>query len=195
MEETVALLASNSHPNLLHPDQSLLVVVDMQEPLLRALHDSERVVDNVRRLIQGASVVRVPVITTTQNADKLGAVAPQIKALLPPTLLPLDKMTFSCYASPSFASEVKRSDRKQIVLCGVEAHICVCQTALELAAAGFQVHVAGDATSSRTEANWRLGLDKMRQSGVLLTSVEMALYEWLREAGTPEFREILKLVK
>src|SRR5579862_3811809 len=108
IEETAALLASNSHLNLLHPDQSLLVVVDMQEPLLRALHDSERVVDNVRRLMQGASVVRVPIITTTQNAEKLGTVAPPIRALLSPILPPFDKMTFSCYASPSFASEVKR---------------------------------------------------------------------------------------
>lgn len=185
----------NSHPNLLHPDQSLLVVIDMQEPLLRALYNAEQVTNNIRLLMKGMQALRVPIIGTTQNAEKLGGVAPFIKTLLPPRLPPFDKMTFSCYASPAFASEVKRSGRKQIVLCGVEAHICVCQTALELAAAGFQAHVVADAVSSRTESNWRLGLDKMRQSGILLTSVEMALYELLREAGTPEFREILKLVK
>jgi nicotinamidase-related amidase len=167
----------------------------MQESLVNALYAPEALLANARALLQGANVLRLPVISTTQNAEKLGPIAPPIQALLPPLLPPFDKLTFSCYSAPSFASEIKRAGRKQVLLCGAETHICVSQTALELSAAGFQVHVVTDAVSSRTQANWRLGLDKLRQSAILHTSVEMALYELLREAGTPEFREILKIVK
>ncbi len=189
------MLGPNSHPYLLHHDQTIVVVIDMQETLLHAIHNGEQLQQNVRTLLQGINILRVPVVSTTQYTEKLGPIAPPIKSLLPPLLPPFDKMSFSCYGSPAFASELQRAGRKQVLLCGAETHICVSQTALELVAAGFQVHVAIDAVSSRTEANWRLGLDKMRQSGVLQTSVEMALYELMREAGTPEFREILKIVK
>ena len=130
-----------------------------------------------------------------QNQDKIGDVIPEIKHLLPPLIPPFDKLAFSCLANPAFASELQRSGRKQILLCGIEAHICVCQTALELTAAGYQVHVAADAVSSRTEEDRRVGLEKMRQSGVISSSVETALFEMLEQAGTPDFREILKLVK
>ena len=189
------MLAPNHHPNLLHPDHTIVAVIDMQESLLCTLYNTESFQANVRTLLKGINALRLPVIGTTQNADKLGPLAPAISALLPSLLPPFNKLTFSCYSSPSFESEIRRAGRKQVLLCGIEAHICVSQTALELAAAGFQVHVAVDAVSSRTEANWRLGLDKMRQSGILHTSVEMALFELLREADTPEFREILKIVK
>jgi len=189
------LLAPKQHPNLLHVDSTILVVIDMQEPFLRALYERERVIENVRALMKGANVLRLPTIGTTQYQEKLGGVIPEIKELLPPLLPPFDKLCFSCYSDPAFQSEIQRSGRKQVLLCGVEAHICVNQTAHELIAAGFQVHAVADAISARTESNWRLGLDKMRQGGVLLSSVEMALFEMLHEAGTPEFREILQIVK
>ncbi len=189
------MLASKHHPNLLHQDNAQLIVIDMQEPFLRNIFEQERVIANVSALIQGATVLRLPIVSTTQYAERMGGVAPDIQKLLPPLHSPFDKLTFSSYASPAFVSEVQRAGRKQVVLCGVESHICVCQTALEMTAAGFQVHVAVDAVSSRTEANWRLGIDKMRQGGVLMSSVESALYEMLHEAGTPEFRDILKIIK
>ena len=189
------MLASKNHPNLLHADNTLIAVVDMQEPFLRTIFERERVIANVSALIQGATVLRVPVVATTQYAERMGGVIPEIQKILPPLRPAIDKMTFSSYAAPAFTSEVQRSGRKQILLCGVESHICVCQTALEMTAAGFQVHVATDAVSSRTEANCKLGVDKMRQGGVLISSVESALYEMLHEAGTPEFRDILKIIK
>jgi nicotinamidase-related amidase len=189
------VLAPKSHPNLLHVEQTILVVVDMQEPFLRHIYEPERVVQNVCTLMQGANTLRVPVIATTQYAEKMGDLLPQIKKLVPSQLPPFDKMRFSCYGDPAFASEINRSGRKQILLCGVESHICVSQTAHELLAAGFQVHVAADAISSRSDTNWRLGIEKMRQAGVLLTSVEGALYELMEVAGTPEFKELLKLIK
>jgi nicotinamidase-related amidase len=184
-----------SHPNLLFAENTILVVIDMQEPFLRTIFERERVQTEVCRLIQGMSALRVPVISTTQYAERMGDLIPEVKRLLSPLLPPFDKMSFSACDSAAFVSEVTRSGRKQVALCGVESHICVSQTAHDLVAAGFQVQVVTDAVSSRTEANWRLGLDRMRQGGVLLTSVEAALYELLQVAGTPEFRQVLELVK
>ncbi len=194
-KELIPLLQQKMHPNLLHADQTVLIVVDMQEPFLRTIFERERVLQNVCALMRGAAVLRVPIISTTQYAEKMGEVVPEVKTLLPPLRPPFDKMAFSAYADSGFAAEMHRAGRKQALLCGVEAHICVSQTAHDLLAAGFHPHVAGDAVSSRSETNWRLGLDKMRQSGVALSSVETALYELLHEAGTPEFRDILKIIK
>ncbi|MCS6775246.1 MAG: isochorismatase family protein [Chloroherpetonaceae bacterium] len=184
-----------NHLHLLHPDNTLLVVIDMQEPFLGAIFERERLIKNVTTLMRGMNVLRIPVVTTTQYAKRMGGVIPEIRQCLPPLVTPFDKMSFSCMASPAFASEIQRSGRKQIVLCGVESHICVSQTAHDLIAAGFQVHLAVDAISSRTEVNYRVGVDKMRQGGVILGTVESVLYELLYEAGTPEFREVLSLVK
>lgn len=186
---------TKSHPHLLQSTDTIFVVVDVQQSLMRSVCEAERLNDNIRILLRGMHVLRVPVVATTQNAAKLGDVVPEIKSLLPTLLPPFDKMGFSCCSSPGFDSEIRRSGRKQVLICGVEAHICVSQTAHDLAAEGLQVHVVADAVSSRTELNCRIGLDKMRQAGILLSSTEMALFELLHEAGTPEFRDILKLVK
>lgn len=183
------------HPNLLQADNTLLVVIDMQEPFLRNLHERERVMQNIPALIQGCSTMRVPIVVTTQYAEKMGDLHPAVRSILSNRVTPHNKMGFSCCSSPAFVSELQRSGRKQILLCGVETHICVSQTAHDLIGLGFQVHAVADALASRSEENWRLGLDKMRQGGVVLSSVEMALYELLQEAGTPEFRQILGLIK
>ncbi len=184
-----------THPNLLSADQTILVVIDMQEPFLRTIHERERLLQNVRILMQGANILRVPIVATTQYAEKMGEIIPELKRLLPTQLPPFDKMTFDCLGSLGFDSEIRRSGRRQVLLCGVETHICVSQTAHGLAAAGLQPHIVADAVSSRSETNWRFGLEKMRQCGTLISSVEMALYELLHQSGTEDFREILKLIK
>ena len=189
------MLTSKSHPQMLHPDETIIVVVDMQEPFLRVIHERERVVKNVCALLRGAKILRVPIVSTVQNLKAMGDVISEVKARLPPLLPPFDKMTFSCYADPGFASEISRSGRKQVLLCGVESHICISQTALGMLDAGYQVHVCTDAVSSRTVENWRMGIEKIRQAGGLVTSVESALFEMLQEAGTADFREILEIVK
>lgn len=186
---------SRSHPGVLHTDDALVVVVDMQEPFLRTIHLKEQLVERVRVLLQGAAILRLPIISTTQYAERMGGVVSEIKRLLPQLRPPFDKMTFSCWQDTAFASEVERSGRRQIVLCGIETHICVSQTAHELIAAGYAVHVVADAVSSRTEFNWRIGLERMRDSGAVVTSVEMGLFELLHESGTPEFKQILNLIK
>jgi nicotinamidase-related amidase len=183
------------HPHLLNRDAVLVMVVDMQEPFLRNIYDRENLIENVRLFLQVSKVMRLPVISTTQYLRRMGDIIPEIKEMLPPLSTPFDKLDFSCFRSPAVSSEVQRSGCKQILLCGVEAHICVSQTAHDLTAAGYQVHVLADAVSSRKEVNWRIGLDKMRQGGVLLSSVELAIYEMLEQAGTPEFKEIVQIVK
>lgn len=189
------LVRSNRHPDLLRLGDTVLVVVDMQEPLLRVIWERERVIKNTAILIAAAKILRVSIVPTLQNEEKLGGILPEIASKLPPQCYPFNKMSFSCLADNACASEIQRSGCKQILLCGVETHVCVSQTAHDLLAQGYQVHVAADAVSSRTPSNWEIGLERMRRAGVFITSTEMALYELLNEAGTPEFREILQLVK
>lgn len=185
--------SSRIHPHIAQSGQAILIVIDMQEPFLRAIYERERVVANVSRLIRGAKVLRVPAISTVQNQKAMGDVIPELRPLL--SSPPLDKMTFSCYADRRFVTEVGRSGRRQAILCGVESHICVCQTALAMIDAGFQVQVCADAVSSRTAENWQVGIDKVKQAGGLATATESVLYEMLQEAGTADFRGILQIVK
>lgn len=182
------------HPHLLCADQTLVMVVDMQAPFLQSIFERERLLRHIALLISGANILKTPILGTTQYAQRMGEIVPEIREKLP-AIAVRDKMAFSCYADPQIADEVDKMGRKQILLCGVESHICICQTAHDLLAAGYQVHVVADAISSRTEANWKLGLKKMKQGGALISSVELALYEMMEEAGTPAFREILSLVK
>ena len=189
------MLAPRAHPHLLHPDETILIVVDMQEPFLRHIHERERLVKNVCALLKGTRILRVPAVGTVQNYKAMGDLIPEVRSLLPPLLPPFGKMTFSAFADPGFASEVNRSGRRQALLCGVESHICISQTALGMIAAGYQVHICADAVSSRTPENWRLGIEKIRQAGGLVTSTEAVLFELLQEAGTADFREILEIVK
>ncbi len=184
---------ANTHPHLLRADTALLVVVDMQEPFLRNLFERDRVIGNVCTLLEGAKVLGLPVIATTQVAERMGGVIPEVQERLGNAPV-LDKLAFSCWGDP-FRQELRQKNRSQILLCGVEAHICVSQTAHDLMAAGYEVHLVEEAVSSRSESNTRIGFEKMRQSGVVPASVESALHELLRRAGTPAFREILKIIK
>ncbi len=184
------------HPHILRREDALLVVVDMQEPFLRGIHDQEALIGNVRLLIQTAAILSVPILPTVQYAERMGGLVSEIAQALPADVCsPLDKLCFSCVSNDAFQSALAASRRRQVLLCGVETHICVSQTALGLAAQGYQVHVAADAVSSRSLEKHKLGMERMRDSAVLPCAAEAAVYELLREAGTPEFKEILKLVR
>jgi len=184
------------HPHILRRENTLLVVVDMQEPFLRGIHGRERLVANVRLLIEAAAVMQVPVIPTVQYAERMGRVVPEVTQAFHDTpCVPVDKMCFSCMGVEGFLDGLASFGRRQILLCGVETHICVSQTALDLASQGYQVHVAADAASSRSLEKHKLGMERMRDSAVLPCAAEAAVYELLREAGTPEFKAILTLVK
>ena len=184
------------HPHILRREQTLLVVIDMQEPFLHVMHERERLTANVRLLIQAAAILGVPVIPTTQYAERMSGVVPEIAEMLSGHFVaPLDKLCFSCAGSDAFQAALAASQKSQILLCGVETHICVSQTALDLTQQGYQMHVAADAVSSRTLEKHKLGMERLRDSHVLPCAAEAAVYELLREAGTPEFKAILPLVK
>lgn len=183
------------HSQILQAHRSVLVVVDMQEPFLRSIYERERIVERCRLLIQSANILKVPVIATLQYAQKMGGVVPDIAEVLPEGCAPIDKMYFSCYGSEPFRMALMATGRTQVVLCGVESHICVMQTALDAQSAGFHVQVPEDAVSSRSRENWQIAMHRLRHAGIVVTCAESVVYEWLVQAGTDEFRQILPLVK
>jgi nicotinamidase-related amidase len=185
------------HPYLLGRDTCALVVVDMQAPFLNAIFERERLTKNVLLLCRAAALLNVPAIATVQYAERMGGLVPEVADALPSGTadLALDKMCFSCAGSDAFLDALAQTGRRQILLCGLETHICVSQTAHDLLHAGYQVHVAADAVSSRTLEKHKLGMERIRDAGARPCAAEAAVYEWLREAGTPEFKEILKLVR
>ncbi|MGA7136526.1 MAG: hydrolase, partial [Terriglobales bacterium] len=170
----------------LEADQCALIVVDMQEKLLPPIWEKERLLRNVQLLIRLAGILKIPALVTTQYAKGLGNTVPEIASMLPDTP-PIDKLMFSCFGSDAFCSLLKRlpGQRTTVLLCGMETHICVMQTAMGALREGYLVHVACDAVSSRTELNWRIGLDRMRSAGAILSSTEMMIYELLRSSGAP----------
>ena len=180
----------------LEAEQCALIVVDMQEKLLPPIWEKERLVRNVQLLIRLAGIVKIPALVSTQYAKGLGNTVPDIASMLPDTK-PIDKLMFSCFGSDVFCSLLKRlpGQRTTVLLCGMETHICVMQTALGALRDGYLVHVAADAVSSRTELNWRIGLDRMRAAGAIVSSAEMMIYELLRSSGAPAFREMLPHLK
>ena len=176
----------------LNAQECALIVIDIQERLLPPIYEKERLVRNSPLLIRLANILSMPVVLTTQYVKGLGAVVPEIASLLP-ELKPLDKLEFGCFGNSEFCSNVARlRGRNTLLLCGMETHICVLQTALGALNQGHLVHVAADAVSSRTELNWKLGLERMRDAGAVISSTEMMIYELLGKSGSPEFKEMLK---
>jgi nicotinamidase-related amidase len=180
----------------LEPDQCALLVIDIQEKLLPPIWEKDRLVRNAQMLIRLAGILKIPALVTTQYTKGLGNTVPEIAVLLPETPT-IDKLMFSCFGSDAFCSMLKRlpGQRTTVLLCGMETHICVMQTALGALREGYLVHVAADAVSSRTELNWRIGLERMRAAGAILSSTEMMIYELLRSSGAPAFKELLPYLK
>jgi nicotinamidase-related amidase len=180
----------------LQAEQCSLVVVDIQERLLPPIFEKDRMVRNSQLLIRLANVLKMPVLATTQYVKGLGPIIPDIASLLPPTPA-INKMEFGCFGSDEFCSAVKSlpGNRNTLLLCGMESHICVTQTALGALNAGYLVHVASDAVSSRSEWNWKIGLRRMEAAGAVISSTEMMLYELMRASGTAVFKEMLQHLK
>jgi nicotinamidase-related amidase len=180
----------------LNPSQCALIVIDIQEKLLAPIFEKERLVRNAQLLIRLAGVLKMPTLLSTQYSKGLGQTVPEVASLMPETQS-VEKVAFSCFGSDVFCSAVKRlpGNRNTLVLCGMESHICVAQTALAALREGYLVHVASDAVSSRTEWNWRVGLERMRSAGAVISSTEMAMYEALGSAGSSEFKAMLQYIK
>ncbi|WP_434618776.1 hydrolase [Azospirillum sp. B2RO_4] len=180
---------------ILRAQESVLVVVDVQERLLPAIHDSERVVRNAAMLLKGAAALSVPVLVTEQYPRGLGPTVEAVRAHLPEGTPVIEKITFGSTGEPAFNAAVEALNRRQIVLCGTEAHVCVMQTALGLRQQGHAVYLVADAASSRTPANHAMALERMRAAGVTIVTTEMVLFEWMERAGTPVFKVVSALVK
>jgi nicotinamidase-related amidase len=180
----------------LESDQCALVVVDIQERLLPPIFQKEQLVRNSKLLIRAAGVLKIPAIVSTQYAKGLGKTLPEIASLLPETEA-IDKDRFSCFGSEIFCTLLKRlpGTRNTLLLCGMESHICVAQTALAALREGYLVHVASDGVSSRTEWNWKIGLERMRAAGAVISSTEMMIYELMRSSSSPAFKEMLPHLK
>jgi nicotinamidase-related amidase len=173
-----------------------LIVVDIQDKLLPPIFQKEQLVRNSQLLIRAAGILNIPAIVSTQYAKGLGGTVPEIASLLPDTEA-IDKNLFSCFGSDVFCTLLKRlpGNRNTLLLCGMESHICVMQTALAALRDGYLVHVASDAVASRTEWNWKIGLDRMRAAGAVISSTEMMIYELMRSSTTPAFKQLLPYLK
>ena len=179
---------------MLQKEQTLLVLVDVQGRLAEIVHESEQVLENMARLIQGLQLLEVPIIWLEQYPEGLGETADRLKQHLDHQE-PVRKMTFSACRSPEFIEKLEATGRTQVLVAGIETHVCVYQTAAMLNEREYEVEVIADAVSSRTKQNKEIGLAKMRHLGIAPTSVEMALYELMEAAGTETFKKMLKIIK
>ena len=179
---------------MLQRDNTALVLIDIQGKLATLMHERQALYRNLEILVRGARALELPVLWVEQYPKGLGPTIPEITRLLPDQT-PLAKTCFSACGLPAFARQLQQTRRRQILLAGIETHICVYQTARDLLAAGYHVETVTDAVSSRTAENRQVGLRRMAAAGAQLTSVEMCLFELLGAAGGPVFKEIAGLVK
>lgn len=179
-------------PELMSREDTALLVVDVQTKLLALIAGHERLVWNIRRLIDGAKTLGLPVLGSEQYPQGLGPTEPQLAALIGP--MPA-KVAFSCAACPEIAPALDAAGRRKVLVVGIEAHVCIQQTVLDLLSASFRVYVAVDAIGSRFDVDYQTALRRMESSGATLTTTEAALFEWCQQAGTPEFKQISALVR
>ncbi len=175
--------------------KAVVLLVDVQERLAPAIEPAAyaRVLKYSKALIGMAKELGLPVLATEQYPKGLGPTVRELAELLPAP--PLSKTHFSCGADPAFASELESTGRRQVIVCGMETHVCVFQTARDLAQAGYEVHVCADAVGSRTEEHRKVGLELIREAGATVTTAETAIFDLLHQAGTPEFKKVSALVK
>ena len=180
---------------ILGEGRCVLVVVDVQEAFRSAIGDFALIASNIARASRGFQILDMPMIVTEQYPAGLGRTAEEILLTLPDDFVPVEKTAFSAYGSDGFRSKLADTGADQVVLCGVETHVCVSQTAHDLLDQGLGVHVLTDSVGSRFEHDKHAGLKRMMGSGVISSSVEMALFEVMRDAKHPKFKEMQALIK
>jgi nicotinamidase-related amidase len=182
---------------LLQRDSTVLAVIDMQERLLNAFAADARslVIHNTAILVEAATIFGIPILVTEQYPRGLGPTVADVRGRLPAGVMPIEKLVFSCGRSPEFRAALDAVGRHDVLLSGVEAHVCALQTTIDLLNAGYRVHVAADAVRSRRDLDWEKGLAMMEKAGANVGTTEMFLFQLLERAGTDEFKQIAKLVK
>lgn len=176
------------------PEKSLLLVIDVQGNLAYRMQDQALLFRHIQGLIQATRLLEVPLIYTEQAPEKIGKTIPEISEFLQ-GYHPVIKQTFSCCGTPHFINALKTLNRKEIIVCGIEAHVCVYQTVCDLLKKNFQIQVVEDAVSSRASETRRIGINRMRDLGVGITCTEMIITELLQSSAHPQFKEVLKLIK
>jgi nicotinamidase-related amidase len=179
-------------PELMSRSDSALLVVDVQEKLVPAIRAAARIVWNVRRLIDGANLLGLPVVASEQYPQGLGPTVPELASRLEHRPA---KLAFSCRALPELFADFRQRNIEKLLVCGIETHVCIQQTVLDLLADGWRVYVAIDAVGSRYDIDHQTALRRMESSGAVLTTTEAALFEWCQAAGTPEFKQISRIVR
>lgn len=179
---------------MLKPENACLVVIDVQEKLLPVMQNPGPVVKNIAVLIQIAKALNIPIIWSQQVPTALGPTGEGLSSLLE-GIEPIDKSSFSCCGEETFNVKLEQLNAQTAILCGIETHVCVFQTAMDLIQKGLYVQVIADAVSSRTLENRHIGLERMKAAGAVVSSTEMLLFELLRDAKHPKFRELSKLIK
>jgi nicotinamidase-related amidase len=179
---------------MLDIQQCCLTVVDVQGKLAQLMHDKEALFKNIQILIQAAKILDIPILWCQQVPEALGPTIPEIAQLLGDNE-PINKAAFSCYGEERFNTMPKKLLRKQVLLCGIETHVCIYQTAIDLLRQDFHVEVIADAVSSRTLENKQIALNRLSAEGVKISCTEMVLFELLKTAEHPQFRQIAKLIK
>jgi len=179
-------------PELMCRSDSALLVIDMQEKLVAAIPTVARIVWNVRRLIDGAKVLDVPVVASEQYPQGLGPTVAELAARLEHRPA---KLSFSCRELPELFADLRQRNIEKVLVCGIETHVCIQQTVLDLLSDGWRVYVAVDAVGSRHDLDHQTALRRMESSGAVLTTTESALFEWCQAAGTPEFKQISRIVR
>ncbi|WP_417551325.1 hydrolase [Methylophaga sp.] len=177
-------------------ENSVLVLVDVQQKLANAMPEGvrERLINQIKTLLTAAKVLNIPVIVTEQYPKGLGPTEPVLLDNLPIGTKIIEKISFSCLRSEDFRYQLAATLRKQVILVGMESHICVLQTALALKEENYSVHVAEDGVCSRSKCNQYNALQRMRHAGVVISNVESVLFEWLGDAGHAEFKTLAKLI-
>ncbi len=178
---------------ILKKSKTAFILIDEQERLMPAIFNNTEVFENVNRLIEGSKILNVPLLVTEQYPKGLGNTCSEVK--IPEGQEVIEKVCFSCLLSDPVIEKLKSLGIEQVVLAGVESHICVLKTALDALNSGLQVHVVADAVSSRKEYSKQIALERMRQSGAFIVTTEMVLFQLMDAAGTDEFKQISKLIR
>ncbi|QDU64584.1 Isochorismatase family protein [Planctomycetes bacterium Pan216] len=179
-------------PQLMSAGDTAILLVDVQEKLLPLIDRGDGVRQRCRYLLQAARILNIPVVATEQYPKGLGSTIPELAEFI---ASPFEKLTFSSYGIQEVRTKLGELGSPKVLLCGIEAHVCVQQTAFDLMADGFRVYLPIDATGSRRASDKEVAIDRMRGSGITITTAEAAVFEWTERAGTPEFKEISRLVK
>lgn len=187
----VACMSQRS-PELMSADDTILLVIDMQEKLVRLVADHARIVWNVKRLVDGAKILQMPVIGAEQYPQGLGPTVAELADRLGPVP---GKLSFSCAGCDESLAQLQAASRPKVLVAGIETHVCVLQSALDLLSQGYRVYVAVDATGSRHEIDRATALRRLEANGASLVTTEMALFEWCRVAGSPQFKQLSAMVR